>query len=167
LVSAICAWWIGERSPTLVGYRESIGRILDIEAASRVRPLPKVPCHNDLLAENFLDHGERLWIVDCEYSGNNDPTFELGNARQEQGWDGERVAELCAAYVGVATDALLARMRLPMIMSHVGWTLWAAIQATIWTIEFDFHGWAEKRWTRASAALHAPDFEAWLDAVRA
>ena len=39
---------------------------------------PRVPCHNDLLAENYLDDGERLWIVDYEYSGNNDPTFELG-----------------------------------------------------------------------------------------
>ena len=46
-------------------------------------PLPSVPCHNDLLAENYLDDGDRLWIVDYEYSGNNDPTFELGNTCQE------------------------------------------------------------------------------------
>ena len=40
-----------------------------------------------------------------------------------------RSRELCAAYFGEATAALLARMRLQMIMSDVGWTLWAAIQA--------------------------------------
>ena len=53
---------------------------------------PAVPCHNDLLAENYLDDGARLWIVDYEYSGNNDPTFELGNTCQELGWDDARIA---------------------------------------------------------------------------
>jgi hypothetical protein len=41
------------------------------------RPAPGVPCHNDLLAENYLDDGE-LWIVDYEQR-QRDPTFELGN----------------------------------------------------------------------------------------
>ncbi len=118
-----------------------------------------VPCHNDLLAENYLDDGERLWIVDYEYSGNNDPTFELGNTCQELGWDDVRVRELCAAYFGEATDALVARMRLQMIMSDVGWTLWAAIQAAISTIDFDFYGWAEERWARAQASMDGPDFD--------
>ena len=35
-----------------------------------------------------------------------------------------------------------------MIMSDVGWTLWAAIQARISTIDYDFTGWAEERWAR-------------------
>ena len=112
-------------------------------------PLATVPCHNDLLAENYLDDGERLWLVDYEYSGNNDPTFELGNTCQELGFDDARIRELCAAYFGEATDALLARMRLQMIMSDVGWTLWAAIQAAISSIDYDFLGWAEERWARA------------------
>jgi thiamine kinase-like enzyme len=147
------------------GYRERMDRLPRIEAALAVHPLPTVPCHNDLLAENYLDDGQRLWIVDYEYSGNNDPTFELGNTCQEQGWDEPRIRELCAAYFGEATDALLARMRLQMIMSDVGWTLWAAIQAAISTIDFDFFGWAEERWARASTALDGPDFEGWLGKV--
>ena len=158
---------VDERSITIpAGYRTRMDRLPRIEAALAVHPLPTVPCHNDLLAENYLDDGERLWIVDYEYSGNNDPTFELGNTCQEQGWDEARIRELCAAYFGEATDALLARMRLQMIMSDVGWTLWAAIQAAISTIDFDFFGWAEERWARASAAIDGPDFEAWLATVR-
>jgi thiamine kinase-like enzyme len=153
--------------PIPVGYRPSMDRIPRIEAALAVHPMPTVPCHNDLLAENFLDDGKRLWIVDYEYSGNNDPTFELGNTCQEQAWDADRITQLCAAYFGEATDALLARMRLQMIMSDVGWTLWAAIQATISRIEFDFYGWAEERWARTQAALDGPDFEIWLEALRA
>ena len=149
------------------GYRERMDRIPRIAAALAAHPLPTVPCHNDLLAENYLDDGERLWIVDYEYSGNNDPTFELGNTCQELGWDEDRVRALCAAYFGAATEALLARMRLQMIMSDVGWTLWAAIQAAISAIDYDFAGWAEERWARAQAALDGPDFEGWLTATAA
>jgi len=50
-----------------------------IRAALTVRPEPAVPCNNDLLPANILDDGERLWLIDYEYAGNNDPCFELGN----------------------------------------------------------------------------------------
>jgi thiamine kinase-like enzyme len=157
---------VGERDIAIPsGYRSRLDRLPRIEAALAVHPLPSVPCHNDLLAENYLDDGERLWLVDYEYSGNNDPTFELGNTCQEQGWDEARIREVCAAYFGEATDALLARMRLQMIMSDVGWTLWAAIQAAISTIDYDFFGWAEERWARAQSAIDGPDFEDWLATV--
>jgi thiamine kinase-like enzyme len=141
------------------GYRDELPKVALIEAALAAHPLPTVPCHNDLLAENYLDDGSRLWIVDYEYSGNNDPTFELGNTAQELGFDAARQEELCAAYFGEATPALLARMRLQMIMSDVGWTLWAAIQAAISSIDYDFWGWAEERWGRASTAFGRDDFD--------
>lgn len=153
------------RVPT--GYREHLRHIPRLEAALAVHPLPSVPCHNDLLAENYLDDGERLWIVDYEYSGNGDPTFELGNTCQELGLDDAQIGELCTAYFGAVTPAMLARMRLQMIMSDVGWTLWAAIQARISSIDYDFWGWAEERWARASDALDGSDLEGWLLAVRA
>ena len=141
------------------GYRDELPKVRLIEAALTAHSLPPVPCHNDLLAENYLDDGRKLWIVDYEYSGNNDPTFELGNTAQELGFDAARQEELCAAYFGEATPALVARMRLQMIMSDVGWTLWAAIQAAISPIDYDFWGWAEERWGRASAAFQRDDFD--------
>ncbi len=141
------------------GYRDELPKVALIEAALAANPLPTVPCHNDLLAENYLDDGTRLWIVDYEYSGNNDPTFELGNTAQELGFDDARQEQLCAAYFGEATPALLARMRLQMIMSDVGWTLWAAIQAAISSIDYDFWAWAEERWGRASTAFERDDFD--------
>lgn len=147
------------------GYHGHLGAIPRIDAALRARPIPAVPCHNDLLAENYLDDGERLWIVDYEYSGNNDPTFELGNTAQELGFDDARLRELVAAYFGEATSALLARCRLQMIMSDVGWTLWAAIQARISPIDYDFWGWALERWARAQAMIDGPHFEGWLEAT--
>jgi len=149
------------------GYREHLHLLPRIEAALMAHPLATVPCHNDLLAENYLDDSERLWLVDWEYSGNNDPAFELGNTCQELGYDDGQAAELCAAYFGEASPALLARMHLQMIMSDVGWTLWAAIQARISTIDYDFAGWAAERWARATAAFARPAFEEWLRLVEA
>ena len=149
----------GRSIPIPDGYRDELPKVQLIEAALTAQPLPTVPCHNDLLAENYLDDGRRLWIVDYEYSGNNDPTFELGNTAQELGFDAARQEELCAAYFGEATPGLLARMRLQMVMSDVGWTLWAAIQAAISSIDYDFWGWAEERWGRASTAFNRDDFD--------
>nr|MBA2300662.1 phosphotransferase family protein [Chloroflexota bacterium] len=145
------------------GYRERMSQLPALEAALAVHPLPSVPCHNDLLAENYLDDGDRLWIVDYEYSGNGDPTFELGNTCQEQGWDDARIRELCAAYFGEATEALLARMRLQMIMSDVGWTLWAAIQDAVSPIDFDFWSWGMAKYERAVQEFDGPDLDRLLD----
>ena len=147
------------------GYRDYLARVAQIESALARRPLPAVPCHNDLLAENYIDDGQALWLIDFEYSGNNDPTFELGNTCQEQQFDDLRQAEICAAYFGAAKPHLLARMKLQMIMSDVGWTLWAAIQATISTIDFDFWGWAVDRWARATNKMDSNAFGTWLQTV--
>ena len=146
-------------------YLRSIPLVERIEAAFARRPVPTVPCHNDLLAANFLDDGRRLWLIDFEYSGNNDATFELGNTCQEQQFDEPRVAEMCAAYFGDALPDKLSRMKLNMIMSDVGWSLWAAIQAAVSTIEFDFWGWAVERWDRARAGMNSADFARWLEVL--
>jgi thiamine kinase-like enzyme len=140
------------------GFEDHRADVAEIERALGHRPLPTVPCHNDLLAENYIDDGEQLWIVDFEYSGNNDPTFELGDTAQECGFDPDLRAILCEAYFGEATAALLARMDLQAVMADVGWTLWAAIQARISSIDFDFWGWAEERWGRAAEAFGGESF---------
>jgi len=146
-------------------YPERMKAVQKIEAALLAHPFPSVPCHNDLLAENYIDDGNKLWLVDFEYSGNNDPCFELGNTCQELKYDERRIQELCAAYFGEATPARLARMKLYMIMSDVGWALWAAIQAKISKIDYDFWGWATERWDRAEAKMDSPEFPGWLEAV--
>ncbi len=140
------------------GYLDGLPQVARIEETFRARPIAKVPCHNDLLAGNILDDGRRLWLIDFEYSGNNDPTFELGNTCQEQEYDDGQVAEVCASYFGSAREDMLARMKLNMIMSDVGWSLWAAISARISEIDYDFWGWALDRWSRARTKLDSNEF---------
>ncbi len=147
------------------GYPERMPTVNEIEKAMSVKPLATVPCNNDLLAENYIDDGNQLWLIDYEYSGNNDPTFELGNTCQEMQFNDDQIKEVCAAYFGEATPQMIARMKLNMIMSDVGWGLWAAIQASISTIEFDFWGWALERWGRAVEKMDSPEFAVWMKDV--
>ncbi len=140
------------------GFRDRMETVGEVERALEARALPAVPCHNDLLAENYIDDGSRLWIVDFEYSGNNDPCFELGDTAQECAFDDELRETLCEAYFGRLDPALLARMNLFAMMADVGWTLWAAIQAKISTIDYDFWGWAVERWDRAVAVMGSRGF---------
>ena len=147
------------------GYPERLPAVKRIEQAMAVHPIPIVPCNNDLLAENYIDDGELLRLIDYEYSGNNDPTFELGNTCQELQYDEAQIQQLCEAYFGELSEAMLSRMKLNMIMSDVGWALWAAIQAKISTIDYDFWGWAIERWGRAEEKMDSPEFEHWLRAV--
>lgn len=148
------------------GYLDRVPTVQRIEQAMNAKPLATVPCNNDLLAENYIDDGNQLWLIDYEYSGNNDPTFELGNTCQEMQFSNSQIEEVCAAYFGDVKPNMIARMKLNMIMSDVGWGLWAAIQAKISTIDFDFWGWAIERWGRAVEKMDSEEFEGWVREVQ-
>jgi thiamine kinase-like enzyme len=144
------------------GYRDCLPAVARIEAAVRVAALPSMPCHNDLLCENFIDDGTALRIVDYELSGNNDPCFDLGNTAQEAAFDDHLRGSLCEAYFGRKDPQQLARMNLFALMSDVGWTLWGAIQAKISAVDFDFRGYYTERWERALAVMRSDRLEAWM-----
>jgi thiamine kinase-like enzyme len=144
------------------GYRERLPAVAQIEKAVATGALPAMPCHNDLLCENFIDDGSDLRIVDYELSGNNDPCFDLGNTAQEAEFDQGLRAALCSAYFGRDDARQLARMNLFALMSDVGWTLWGAIQAKISAVDFDFRGYYASRWARALDVLESDRFVRWL-----
>ncbi|MHB8612246.1 MAG: phosphotransferase [Candidatus Dormibacteraceae bacterium] len=149
------------------GYRDWLPEISRIERAVGAGALPSVPCHNDLLCENFIDDGKLLRIVDYELSGNNDPCFDLGNTAQEAELGPELRAALCEAYFGREDAQQLARMNLFALMSDVGWTLWGAIQARISAVDFDFAGYYRGRWARAIEVLNSDRLAIWLDEATA
>src|SRR4029077_18571305 len=115
--------------------------------------------------DNFIEQDGRLRLVDWGYSGNGDPAFELGNTCRELDYDDARLRELCQAYFGRAPEAFVARVRLHMIVSDVGWTLWAAIQTAVSRIAFDFAAYGAARWARAGTAMDSTDFPRWIEAA--
>jgi thiamine kinase-like enzyme len=148
-------------------YREFGPQVAEIRAAMRAHPEDRVPCNNDLLAENFIDSPDGLRLIDYEYSGNNEPSFELGNIWSESNLSLDQLAELVGAYWGEVTAAKVARARLWGLMSKYGWTLWASIQDGVSDIDFDFWAWGMEKYERAVTEFDGPDFARLLDEVRA
>jgi thiamine kinase-like enzyme len=147
-------------------YEEFEPQIRELELAMRVRSEPTVPCNNDLLAENFIDVGGRMRLIDYEYSGNSEPSFELGNVWSESNLSLAQLEELIAHYYGRPLRNKVARARLWGLMSKYGWTLWGSIQLGISSIDFDFWGWAMEKYERAVDELDGPQFEQLLADVQ-
>jgi len=125
-----------------------------------------VPCNNDLLAANFIENGEKIWLIDYEYAGNNDACFELGNIWGECQLPDEALATLVAEYYGRPLRNKIARATLLGLAGKYGWTLWGAIQAAVSPIDFDFWSWAMERFEGAVAGFSAPRFDRLLDKVQ-
>jgi thiamine kinase-like enzyme len=126
-----------------------------------------VPCNNDLLAANFVEDGDRMWLIDYDYSGNNDPCFELGNTSCECQLSTEQREELVTAYYGRHLRHKIARARLQGIVGMYGWTLWGCIQNGSSPLDFDFWEWGMERYEGAVAEFRGPDFTGLLDDVQA
>ena len=137
-----------------------------IEAAMRDHAEPTVPCNNDLLAENFIEVDGVLRLIDYEYSGNNEPTFELGNVWSESNLSHAQLEALVAEYYGRPLRNKVARARLWGLMSKYGWTLWGSIQDGISDLDFDFWGWAMEKYGRAVEEFDRPEFDELLQDVQ-
>ncbi len=148
------------------GYDDLMGKLDAAARALAVRHEGTVPCNNDLLAANFIEDGEKVWLIDYEYSGNNDACFELGNIWGECQLPDEALATLVAEYYGRPLRNKIARAMLLGLAGKYGWTLWGAIQAAVSPIDFDFWSWAMERFEGAAAGLRAPGFDRLLDEVQ-
>ena len=140
-------------------YEEFEDKVEQIRRALAVRATDLVPCNNDLLAGNFIDDGKKLWLIDYEYSGNNEACFDLGNLWSEPNLTLEQLEELMEAYDGRVIRHRVARARLWALMAKYGWTLWGSIQNAVSDIDYDFWSWAMEKYDRAVAEFDGPDFE--------
>ena len=138
------------------GYLDSRRQVERIRGALAVQREPTVACNNDLLAGNFIDDGDRIHLIDYEYSGNNDACFELGNIWSECHLDDDQLDHLVTSYYGARRVDKIARARLWGLMSQYGWTLWASIQEATSEIEFAFWPWGMEKYERAVATFRGP-----------
>ena len=120
-------------------------------------------CHNDLLAENFIDQGECMRIIDWELSGLNEPCFELGDFSVEQGFGEDEDRLIVERYFGFFDEQKFARMNIYKYMADMLWTLWAVIQNHFSKLDFDFWGYGMKRFNRAMIAFDSDKFPNWLE----
>jgi thiamine kinase-like enzyme len=139
-------------------YADRAARMGDVLTRTRRRT---APCHNDLMPGNFIEAsgpGSHMWIVDYEYSGNNDPCYDLGDAINELELSPARAEQLVTEYFGAPHPREAARARLWSLMSKYGWSLWGAIRIGT-TGDPEIIDWARALWARAVAEFESPDFE--------
>ena len=147
------------------GYDDLLPQFSAAEKALAVRAEGTVPCNNDLLPANLIDDGERIWLIDYEYSGNNDACFELGNTTTECSFTEEQVDAWCEAYFGDPTPADRARVRVQALCSQYGWSLWGFIQDATSPLDFDFHTWGMERYEKAAATFRGGGLRRLLEQV--
>jgi hypothetical protein len=155
----------GFRAPA--DYLDFDGYFADVRRVLEAGDQTTVPCNNDLLAGNFIDDGAKVWLIDYEYSGNNDPCFELGNIWGECGLSDDQLAELVTLYYGRPLRHKVARAHLQGIVGKYGWTLWGCIQNGSSALEFDFWDWAMQRFDAAVAEFRSPNFARLLNDAQA
>ena len=140
-------------------YLDLAAKVEAIEDAMRPGDEVLVPCNNDLLAGNFIDAGDTVWIIDYEYGGMNEASFELGNLAAESFLTVDVTEALVTSYWGGARHDKLARARAWSLLARYGWTLWASIQDGVSPIDFDFWSWGMEKYDSARAELLGKDFD--------
>ena len=147
------------------GYLDFEPMVAQIKKAFEVLFEGLVPCNNDLLPGNFIDDGQKIWLIDYEYSGNNDACFEIGNVWAEAFLPIEALETLVSAYYGGYRPDKVARAWLWALMAKYGWTLWASIQNSVSDIEFDFWEWGMSKYDLARSEFTSEYFKKALLAV--
>ena len=141
------------------GYADVVESAQPVRAALERNPVQLAPCHCDPLCENFLDSGERMWIVDWEYSGMNDPLWDLGDLSVEAAFTAAQDMELMRAYCGREPgQAEVGRMVIYKAMCDLLWTLWGLIQHSDDNPAEDFWAYAVGRFERCKALMTSADF---------
>ena len=135
----------------------------EAEAVRRVlqaSPVGLAPCHNDPWPGNFvMASGGSLHLIDWEFSGMNDPLWDLGDLSVEAGFGAEQDRTMVEAYCGGrAPQVLYARLELYKAMSDLLWSLWGLIQYANGNPSDDFLPYAQGRLERCKVRIGSEDF---------
>jgi thiamine kinase-like enzyme len=150
------------------GYHGAVAEAQVVREALDAHPAALAPCHCDPLCENFIDAGDRMWLVDWEYSGMNDPLWDLGDLSVEAEFAPDQDEEMLEAYFGGRPPvAARGRMVAYKAMCDLLWTLWGLIQHTKGNAADDFWAYATNRFERCRRLMRRADFGQHLAVVRA
>lgn len=118
-------------------------------------PLPIIFGHNDLLPANFLDDGNRLWLIDYEYAGFGTALFDLAGAASNAGMTPEETDRLLCAYFDAPPDTALIRafdaMRCASLLREAMWAMVSALYLAAPGADYD--AYARENLARLGATL--------------
>ena len=122
-------------------------------------PVTIVFGHNDLLAANLMDDGQRLWLIDWDYAGFNSPLFDLANLASNNALSPELESRMLVDYFDADVTPMIQRGFAAMkCASLLRETLWGAVSQLTSTIDFDYASYArdylsrfERQWLEFEA----------------
>ncbi|WP_210092933.1 choline/ethanolamine kinase family protein [Ruegeria sp. HKCCSP346] len=140
----------GSVHTTLIPDLIDAGVTLEREAG----PYDMVFGHNDLLCGNFLNDGNRLWLIDFDYAGFNSPLFDLGGLASNNGLSPEQEDWVLESYFEApVTDDLRHRYTAMKCASLLRETMWSMVSEITSDIEFDYAAYTAENLARFRAAL--------------
>ena len=149
------------------GYHDVVKAAEPVKESLEANPTTLAPCHCDPLCENFLDDGKNMWIVDWEYSGMNDPLWDLGDLSVEAHMSEEQENEMLHAYFGQApTQAQKGRVIIYKAMCDLLWTLWGLIQHADKNPAEDFWAYSIERFERCKKLMQDSNFAEHIEAIK-
>ncbi|WP_374651708.1 phosphotransferase [Dongia sp.] len=131
-------------------------RLLNIaaELEKAVGAVEIVYGHNDLLPTNFIDSGDRLWLIDWDYAGFNSPLFDLANLCSNNEVAATDETDLLETYFDRPADAdLLRRYHAMKCASLLRETMWSMISEIHSTLDFDYVAYTAENLARFERVL--------------
>jgi thiamine kinase-like enzyme len=109
--------------------------------------------HNDLLAANILDDGDRLWLIDWEYGGYNSPLFDLAGLASNNGLDEAQECAILEQYFDSSSDQHWRSYQAMKCASLMRETLWSMTSEIHSNLDFDYGAYTIENIERLDIAL--------------
>ena len=149
------------------GYHETVDQSKSVQTVLMDNPENLVPSHCDPLCENFIKQSDKMWIVDWEYSGMNDPYWDLGDLSVEGAMSSESEIVLLTGYLGRSpNDYDVGRMIVYKALCDLLWTLWGLIQHMNKNPIEDFWAYSVERFTRCVELMSKDEFSRHLRSIQ-
>lgn len=110
--------------------------------------------HNDLLAANFIDDGQKIWLIDFDYAGFNSPLFDLSNLASNNELSPDQEVTMLEAYFGTSFNRKqwisYHAMKCASLLRETLWSMVAEIHSEL---DVDFPAYTRKNLERFEQAF--------------
>lgn len=146
--------------PFYAGFKDMQSRFRSLQAILKSMAVPLRACHNDLVPENILILDGRMQLIDWEYSGMNDPSWDIASFLLESEFGPDDTKAFIAAYLPAEADSagFMFRVRVYQAVQDYLWSLWSLILCSSHRNSDRgtyYRRYGEQRFTRAGSSLDA------------
>ena len=118
-------------------------------------PYEIVFSHNDLIPPNFLDDGDRLWIIDWEYAGFNSPLFDLGDLASNSNFSENNEIYLLENYYEKKIDEkLLLQFYCFKCAALLRETMWSMVSELTSKIDFNYVNYTQENLAKFNDSMN-------------